>query len=132
MKLFGRHASGRGGQRLGAVLALLALLCQMVVSALPMPAMAGTALAPDGSPICQFDASGKPVAPNPADGSGHHLPSCPVCQAAQLLGSLLPPPPPAAPVVLPAATDEFRAVGVARPARFVADRPPVRGPPSQV
>lgn len=132
MTLFGRQTTGRGGQRFGAVLALLALLCQMVVSALPMPAMAGAALAPDGLPICQYDATGKPVAPNPGDGSGHHLPSCPVCQAAQLLGNLLPPAATSVPVVLSSGTSEPRLVPVARPVRFVADRPPVRGPPSQV
>ena len=129
MKLFGRHASGRGRQCFGAALALLALLCQMVVSALPMPAMA---MASDGPSICQYDASGKPVAPKPGDGSGHQLPSCPVCQAAQLLGSLLPPGTQSAPVVLPAGSREPRLVAAARPVCFVADRPPVRGPPSQV
>jgi hypothetical protein len=94
MKLW-HGRSGRGGTvrwRAGTVLALLALFSQLFVALLPMPVMAG-----DGTPICAPDQSGRPVAPKP-DGQ-HHLPDCPVCQAAQLLGSLNPPDPAGMPAV---------------------------------
>jgi Protein of unknown function (DUF2946) len=85
--------TGTARRRLGTLLALLALLSQMAISLLPMPAMAG-----DGTPVCTLDGSGHQTAPAPGDAHGSHAPDCPACQAAQLLGSLVPPSPLALPV----------------------------------
>ena len=92
-----RRSSQRNGRigtvrrRAGTLLALLALLGQMVVALLPMPVMAG-----DGTPICALDGQATPKS-DPHQGS--HLPDCPFCQAAQLLGSLAPPDPVGVPVI---------------------------------
>jgi hypothetical protein len=98
MMLFGWRTM-RGGTRavqlrVGTVLAVLALFSQMVISLLPMPAM-GSPLGQ--SAICQLDASGQQTPPKPGKSPVHQNMDCPVCQAAQLLGSLVPP----APAVLP-------------------------------
>jgi hypothetical protein len=95
MMLFGTRITRSGGRtvqrRAGTLLALFALFSQMLISLLPMPAMAE--LSPDGVPICQFDDAGRPTTPHRDQSPGHRAPDCPVCQAAQLLGSLVPPTP---------------------------------------
>jgi len=137
MMLYGctaMKASGwrRAQQRLGAALALLALLSQMVLTLLPMPAMAGGSSAPDGMAICRFDASGTPVAPKPGDHSGQHMPNCPVCQAVQLLGGLLPPTPIAALAApLSASSVDFPLREVSRP-RLALTHHQARAPPRSV
>lgn len=111
--------------RAGTVLALLALFSQLFVALLPMPVMAG-----DGTPICALDASGQPVAPKP-DGQ-HHLPDCPVCQAAQLLGSLTPPDPVGLPVVFQRVERaSLPVVAMVQPRRAVA-RHQARAPPTAI
>jgi hypothetical protein len=91
--------SGRraGHPRAGVVLALFALLCQIVTSLLPMPAMADGFASFDGSPICRSFDTNRQVPTKPGKSSGHTLPDCPVCQALQLGASLVPP----APIALP-------------------------------
>ena len=126
MKLW-RGRSGQGGTvrwRAGTMLALLALFSQLFVALLPMPVMAG-----DGTPICALDQSGRPVAPKP---DGHHLPDCPVCQAAQLLGSLTPPDPVGMPVVFRRVERaELPIVAALQPRRAFA-RQQARAPPTEV
>src|SRR5271167_3512275 len=80
--------------RAGTVLALLALFSQVLIALLPMPVMAG-----DGTPICALDGTTQPATPKSDGQPGSHSPDCPVCQAAQLLGSLTPPAPAVIPVV---------------------------------
>ena len=82
----------------GVLFACLALLTQMVVAVLPMPASAQT-----GWPICSVDPATKTHhTPHrtPIDSSGQ----CPVCLAHFFAGSTLPPPVPtlAAPAIVAA------------------------------
>ena len=70
----------------GVLFACLALLTQMVVAVLPMPASAQT-----GWPICSVDpATQTHHTPHrtPIDSGGH----CPVCLALHVAGNTLPPP----------------------------------------
>ena len=121
------NRSGRGGTvrwRAGTVLALLALFSQFFIALLPMPVMAG-----DGTPICVLDQSGRPMAPQP---DGHHLPDCPVCQAAQLLGSLTPPDPVGLPVVFQRIERaEPPVIAALQPRRAFAHRQ-ARAPPIEI
>ena len=126
-----RVRSGRRGTarlRAGTLLALLALLGQMIVSLLPMPALAA-----DGTPLCQLDLPSGPDSAPQDKQTGHHAPDyCPVCQAVQLLGSLVPP----TPVALPPGpariwTAEYTRVDAIRPHR-AASRHQARAPPPSV
>ena len=129
MPFGGRFTSSGGCQvqrRLGTLLALLALFSQMVMSLLPMPAMA------EMSPICQIDAAGRQTNPQPDQSPSHRAPDCPVCQAAQLLGSLVPPAPE---MLLPEpvwiASVDFPAAESILPSR-IASCPQARAPPPSV
>jgi hypothetical protein len=128
---FSRRFTSSGGRavqrRLGTLLALLALFSQMVMSLLPMPAMA------EMSPLCQIDGAGRQTNPQPEKSPGHAAPECPVCQAAQLLGSLVPPPAPVALLSEPAWTRSavFPAAPSIRPPR-AASCPQARAPPPSV
>ena len=122
-----RKRSGRDGTvrwRAGTVLALLALFSQLFVGLLPMPVMAGD------TPICALDKSGQPVAPK-QDGQ-HHLPDCPVCQAAQLLGSLTPPDAVGLPVVFQRVERAELPVIAGLQLRRVFARHQARAPPIEI
>lgn len=110
--------------RSGALLALLALFGQFLVSVLPMPAMAGTA------PICQLDDGTASAPATPVKAPAHASLDCPVCQAAQLLGSLVPPSAP--PILLPPATvaDRVVAAAIRAPLRRATTPYYSRGPPT--
>ena len=132
MMLFGLRTM-RGGKRavqlrVGTLLAVLALFSQMVISLLPMPAM-GSPLGE--SSICQLDISGQQTPPKPGKSPGHRNMDCPVCQAAQLLGNLMPPSPAALP---PAPTRvqlaDFSASDTIRPHRAAASHQARAPPPS--
>jgi len=117
---------GRGGAvrwRAGTVLALLALVGQLFVSLLPMPVLAG-----DGTPICALDGSG---VPQPDGRQSGHLPDCPVCQAAQLLGSLAPPAPVVVPVVYRRVEGTAPPVVARALTHRTAARPQARAPPTE-
>ncbi|MEI9984953.1 MAG: DUF2946 family protein [Aliidongia sp.] len=129
--LSGWRAKGKGGRaawlRAGAVLALLALFSQMAIALLPMPALAA-----DGTPICALDGSIQQGGPNSGDTHSNHAPDCPVCQAAQLLGGLVPPDPIALPVVFGRIElADFPPVAGVRPHRAVP-RHQARAPPPEV
>jgi len=135
--LFGnrtRRATERGGaqRRTGTLLALLALLSQIVVSMLPMPAMAEMPSQLDGPAICHVDPSDQLPDSKPGKSLGHHNPDCPVCQAFQLLGSLVSPDP----VAFPPASGEALATDFPEPETVppppAAAIPQARAPPSSV
>src|SRR5579859_2118288 len=134
MRLWGGRMAKDGARaawlRVGTVLALFALLSQMAISLLPMPAMGGTGQ--DGAPLCDLDGAVHHTSPNSGDGHNGHAPDCPVCQAVQLLGGLVPP----TPIPMPAArgrvqTVDFPAVATTRPHRAAA-RHQASAPPSEI
>ncbi len=117
--------------RPGALLALMAMFGQMLVALLPMPAMAGTLSSLDRASICLSDANGHQQAPKPTKSSGHADAYCPVCQAVQLLGSLVPPAQPAVAVPRDAGTIVRSTVADdARPHRTIATNQARAPPPS--
>jgi Protein of unknown function (DUF2946) len=75
---------------MGAWLGILALLVQLVVSALPMPAEASTGIDHDLSRICSTHQG--EAKPDRAPQSPHQHTHCPVCAAAYAGTNTLPPP----------------------------------------
>ncbi len=114
------------------MLALLALFGQMLVSLLPMPAVASEMAAGvlDAASICHQPSASGTAPARPDKAPLHAGYDCPVCQAAHLLGSLVPPTAP--PILLP------HERGEATPLRATAVPPPLpagslhqpRAPPS--
>jgi len=115
----------------GTVLALLALFCQLVISVLPMPAMAeGQSSALDRT-ICLQTDNGPQTPAKPGKATGHAGVDCPVCQAVLLAGSLVPPAPLDFQPAFGLARDvEFPAIASIRAVRLAAGHQARAPPPS--
>lgn len=123
---------GMSAQRCaGTMLALLALFCQLVISVLPMPAMAEGQFSALDPTICLQTDDGSQTPAKPGKATGHAGIDCPVCQAALLLGSLVPPAPLDFQPTFGQARDiEFPATTSIRPVRFAAGHRARAPPPS--